>query len=453
MRKYLTIFFVVMVGLLLRIDVAFNTELWGDESLTVAISENTSYYDLVAQSDKYYDKYAPSGYYTLLKVWMDIGVFHAHWFRLLSIILYLPTIYFIYKTAQNISRLKNFDIFSTFIFAVHPLIVNQGFQVRPYALALFFLSGGVYFLFKKEIKTRDLVFSAILLSLSLYSAYVAVWYLVVLAICNLFVDENLKERVLKVTFFSFLFTIPQQFVLIRNIFGNNLMPPGSLAGYSFTLEYIFFHIKNIFGIHFQNQNFSYFSLLLFLYLFFNTNKNKKIILFKQMSILILLVPMAVSAYFFPLFIDRNLTTVSLLIAFILAYYIAENLKNKKYLHLIFPLLLLTHYLQVSFSKEQFYFQGGLESFSNQISKTNGDVYFLSTVHQHTLTGYYFKKANIKASKIHTVFDDKNLGTFNATGHFFFVYSENCHDSMSCVRLKKEIENRCKTSLCTWLHPI
>lgn len=453
MRRHFFLWLAVIVGLLIRIDVAYNTELWGDESLTVLISEVTPYYDLITQSDLFYDKYASSGYYTLLKVWIDIGFFDAAWFRSLSVLFYFPTVYFIYKTARNISKTKYFGVFTVLIFSVHPLLANQAFQVRPYALSLFLLSGAIYFLFKRTNQLSDLIISACFFSLSVYSAYVAVWPLVVLVLSIFFVNQKMSKKLYVVTGISFLLTIPQQYILVRNIFGKSLIPPGSLAGYEFSFEYIFFHLKSIFGIHFKSHILQYLGAGYFVYLFVIKTKSKTIILFKKMSVLILLIPLLVSSYFFPLFIDRNLVTVSLLTVFILAYFITENLEKKRYVHLIIPLILVTHFFLVSYSKEQFYYQVGLESFSQKIKESDGRVYFLGDVHQHTLTGYYFKKAGLNTNKIHRILDADDMLHTSNKDDLFIIYSNYCEEESNCKMLIDVAKENCIQQNCTWLHPI
>ena len=104
----------------LRATMAFSTELWGDESISVEIATKTSFSSLITQSIEYWDVVHPSGYYLLLKVWIAIGFFNDDWIRSLSLFFFLPTLAGMYKLARLFNLDHKVALLSMLIFSIHP---------------------------------------------------------------------------------------------------------------------------------------------------------------------------------------------------------------------------------------------------------------------------------------------------------------------------------------------
>jgi uncharacterized membrane protein len=136
MTKYYILTLIgVLFGLYLRMNVAYTTDFWLNETLSIVASKHASYINLLLQNNDYWDFSHPSLYYVILKIWMSAFPFTEAWIRNLSLMFFLPSSLLVYLIAKRMH--KNAGYVAVIWCSGNPLFVGLGYQARMYAMAIF----------------------------------------------------------------------------------------------------------------------------------------------------------------------------------------------------------------------------------------------------------------------------------------------------------------------------
>lgn len=455
-KKLLTLIFIFLLGFFLRVSVAYSTQLWGDESISVYLAREVSFKDLFFQNGEYFDTVHPSGYYLLLKLWLFIGFFDDNWIRTLSLAFFPLTLLVIYKLGREVFNNKKTIFLVLLLFAVHPLLVNLGYQARPYALTLFFCSLSMLFLLSDSRKfSKSMFFSAFFLALASYFDYLALWLVMSLLILSLvfyFIDFKLAQRIFNNSVLSLIFTFPQLLVLVNNYAQFGVIIPGSVPQDSFTLRYFLQETYKILGFYFENNFLSLIFLLIFLAASIYKSlllKNKKLLFLGILSIINILLPILFSVVKNPVYLDRNLSLTSILWCFILANCLIEFFTQKKFkLFLIFGSILFLFFI-FSLQRKGFLYQSDLEEMAKDLVETDSIAIFIADDLNFTFKGFYFPKFKVKKEqlffldphKIELSSSDKNIILSDKSK--YILYSEDCLNDATCFNLKNQVLNLCE----------
>lgn len=196
-RFKVTIFIIVVLGLLLRIQPIIKTSMWDDEVISVNIARNTSIATLFIQSRDYWDMVHPPFYYIILKLLLRISD-HDYLLRGFSVLFYplsLAVILALLRTESNKSK-----IITAALFSFHPLIVKLQYQARMYSIAIFANLLGIFFIQKylKTGKKLDLFLSTLTLTLAFHLDYLTIWVIISLIFYLLSLFRKHKTEVILV---------------------------------------------------------------------------------------------------------------------------------------------------------------------------------------------------------------------------------------------------------------
>lgn len=182
--SYVIITSIILLGLFLRVKVAYYNDFWINKSFSLSIAQSVNFSDLFFKTNNYWGVFHPSFYYILLKFWIILFSNNVASARSLSILFYFTTAFILYKLCN-----KHLDKSSTniwiLLFAIHPFLVNLGFQARMYASTLFLCTTALYFILNYLYLNKNYFKSVIFLSLALYFDYLTIWVLGRLALASL----------------------------------------------------------------------------------------------------------------------------------------------------------------------------------------------------------------------------------------------------------------------------
>ena len=157
-----------------------NTSLWGDESFTaVAVSKNFFKMLSIVAKDT-----APPLYYISLFIWTRIFGSSEVAIRSLSVLLYLGTIFIVFKIAKKVWNKKT-AFLAALLTLANPFLFPFAFEGRMYAILVFFVALSFYYFIignyrrLKSANTSSMEWGYILASAAaLYSHHYAVFALV-----------------------------------------------------------------------------------------------------------------------------------------------------------------------------------------------------------------------------------------------------------------------------------
>lgn len=129
-RDNLYIWFIVLIGSVLRFHNLAGKSLWYDEACSVSFTQYSW------QGVIFHRYMLKPVYFFLLKLW--VGLFGTNEFvvRTLSVIFGSFSIFLIYKLGKNLFN-RNIGLISAFILSISPYHVYYSQQVRNYSLFLF----------------------------------------------------------------------------------------------------------------------------------------------------------------------------------------------------------------------------------------------------------------------------------------------------------------------------
>jgi len=218
-----SIIFIILFGFFLRLNAAINQSFWQDEVYILNVSRQHSVNQLLLLQQE--DKAHPQLYYLLSNL---IARYNTSPFvlRLPSLIAFIPAVVFIYLIGVVVFSRRT-GILASFIFAVHPFFVNQGFQAKMYALTYFFVLGGLFFALRavRDRKFRWSFLSGLFSAAAFYTDYSTVWYLLSLLsawLISSLVWKEQRRSLLKSLSLTFMVTalfISVDLPLFLNYFG------------------------------------------------------------------------------------------------------------------------------------------------------------------------------------------------------------------------------------------
>lgn len=144
-KRNLTLIFIFIIGLVLRLYRLGANDLWYDEALSFNFAENLSFSYIIRDLH-------PPLYYLFLSSWIKIFGASELALRLPSVIFSAAAILVIYKIGEIVFNHKT-GILAALIFALSPFQVWYAQEARSYALSVFLVS--LAFMFLSQILYRD----------------------------------------------------------------------------------------------------------------------------------------------------------------------------------------------------------------------------------------------------------------------------------------------------------
>jgi mannosyltransferase len=262
--------FIIILALIVRL-INLNQSFWLDEAAQVIESARPFMDQFQLAAD-----FHPPLYHVILHFWMKFGISEI-WVRILSVILGLLSIYFIYKISSVFKQEKIGKI-AAFLLAISPYHIWYSQEVRPYMLFVTVSLFSSWLFFKKE-----WFWYGLSVILGLYSHY---FFPVLLLSHGLLVFRFYKKSCMnwiKSIVFGGIFFIPWIPSFIQQVkIGTNGFFSGwtDIVSVSVTKAVPLTFIKFVFGKTSISQNYIYisltvFTLILFCYSAVNCWKDKK----------------------------------------------------------------------------------------------------------------------------------------------------------------------------------
>lgn len=444
---WMIVFIISLVfGFSVRLYYGLSTDLWGDEAITYFIAKNSSWFDLIFSTGKYWDFVHPPMYYIYSKLGLLFG--NQDWlFRLLALIWFVPSLFLVNEIGKKLGN-KNTGLIAMSLFALHPLLNGLAFQVRPYPLVIFFMLLFLnLFLGKLNNKSKySDWFLGFILAVSFYADYATVWLVFSLIFFAVWLWMSNKNEVfkfvLKVLMFFTIFAAYQIFILIRLLFAfKGDVIAGSVR--FFTFQGFSQEFALLFG-------FGMFSLSLVIAIAFcfailrkrNTRINQFLVVVVLSSLILSVI---YSLWRQPIFLAKNLVVVSISLIFILAQF-HKNIRN--YIMIVLILLL---YGYRSFNAYGFLYSVDLGKNIKESQVSNDDI-VVSFVDSFDSFSYYLetnhKSSQILISNKLTLHDRDKLRNQNKI-ILLTDYCENAPDLLyNCTNLLKTFEQEfCTNKIC------
>lgn len=407
-----------MIGIAVRFYYGLSTDLWGDEAISYFLAKRTNWFDLLYSTGEYWDLVHPPLYYLYLKIVLFLG--NQDWLlRLASLIWFFPSVFLVFLIGKQIGG-KKVGLLAISLFSLHPLINNLAFQVRPYAMVIFFILLALY-LFSKiishEFENKEWLLGLILAA-AFCTDYAAVW------------------PIAGILFFGFITLLKKQYVLTIKI-AKLLFYFAAFASYQliFLVKLLLsYEGKAIIGGRANENSFSWFieqlnsltgsnilivtALSIFIIILHYLKSRKIKASFNQFILLALFCAFTFSAFysffFQPIFLARNLLIVSLVIILILAQ-LQINLRSS-----LLIILFLFIYGKQSIQSMGFLYVVGMDNFIESIKSEK--VTLVSFIEFQNHLDYYLEENNKSFSVVR--YDNgqeiENL-THKSNQRIIFVY--------------------------------
>ena len=166
----------------MRLIPALNLDFCFDEAYTF-FTRDHSFYRLI-----WFDPAHPPFFYWLMKAWSLIRT-DTFFLRLPSLSFSFFSFILIFLIAKTIKFNKYFPILTVFFFSISVLNIEESFQLRMYALALFLMLLSLYsylkILFKTKYSKLFLIIFCLANFLGILTDYSFIWYFLALFIANL----------------------------------------------------------------------------------------------------------------------------------------------------------------------------------------------------------------------------------------------------------------------------
>lgn len=166
------IWLIILVGLAIRL-IFLNQSLWIDEATSILTAKNFSFLGIITKFSP--GDFHPPFYYLLLKVWIiSFGTSEIAG-RLLSVLVGILTILFIYKIGSEAVN-KKVGLIAAALLATSGLFVYYSQEARMYALTAFLVTLLIFSFVKvvKKGRVGDWVIFSVLLALIAATDYVAI---------------------------------------------------------------------------------------------------------------------------------------------------------------------------------------------------------------------------------------------------------------------------------------
>ncbi|NMA29968.1 MAG: glycosyltransferase family 39 protein, partial [Candidatus Pacebacteria bacterium] len=311
-----------LVGTLIRFYYGLNTDLWNDEAISYFISRDTTWTDLFFSKGNYHDLMHPPLYYIFLKLMLIINE-ADWWLRLTSLVWFFPSIYLVYKIASFFKNRKT-TLLAISLFSLHPLLINLAFQVRSYSLLIFFMLFIIYMICSNffQPKLSKTIFIALLLSISFFINYGAIWLifsLFFLGIYLFFSEQKIHSKNLFLSLILFfVFSIYQIIILLNYLLIKKIGSPIAGSVPYFDINWLIYHLRMLLG----NDYIGFYLPLILIINTINFKKNKLLInqFFFFSFLTTVLLAIIISIFLFPVFLARQLVLFSIISVFVFAQF-------------------------------------------------------------------------------------------------------------------------------------
>lgn len=204
------IFLILLLGLILRL-VNLNQSLWLDEATQVLLS-NDPIKNIIFQRGA---DFHPPLSYILLHFWLFFGTSEI-WFRLLSVIFGVLTIWVLYKFSSEIIS-KKIGILSALLLALAPYHIYYSQEIRMYSESTFFALLTMLFFYRiiKNNNFKNSLFYILSLTALIYTHYDGFFLILTQFVFLLLYKKELLISFVKKIFFVILLFIPwlPQFII------------------------------------------------------------------------------------------------------------------------------------------------------------------------------------------------------------------------------------------------
>jgi len=124
----------VLVGIVLRVINALQTQLWRDEAYIIITGQNNTFIDLLFQN--HWDKLHPPFYFIFIHFWQMLSI-DPFFLRLPSIIATVATLYLLPILAKNLfPRNNSFPFFVLFFYVFSHTQISLNMVARPYPFVI-----------------------------------------------------------------------------------------------------------------------------------------------------------------------------------------------------------------------------------------------------------------------------------------------------------------------------
>ncbi len=434
---------VVILGFFLRLRVALFADLWLDEVFSWSLAQ-LPLVDLIFSKGQYWDFVHPPLYYILLKLWM-LGGDSETWMRSLSLLFYVGNSVLLFLIGRKLFSTKS-GLVVLALYAVNPFFVNLDFQVRMYAMAVFFQLLFLWFFVSKYLKktqllTRDMLILGGLLALAFYVDYSAAWLVLSVVFRAFFFGERKKQKYFWLVIGTFVSLTSYQLVVLYKTLSGGVRPGSVPADMSFA--FIFEQVLNIIGILDLSQHWfkviCVCAYIFFTFVFLKLRKKESVSNY-WLLLAIVVLPIFVSLVFSkvvsPIFLSRNMLISAVAVIFFVSG-MTENVFSKVAL-LPVTILILVFLLQ-SASLHGFKITKGFKEIVNGgRSVSNPVILYLPQTYHHPLSMYYLPRLGKKVNKTEQQFigskEDLQTLVDRKNGTFWVLYSDTCLGNKHCTDL-------------------
>jgi uncharacterized membrane protein len=199
------IFLIFFFAFIIRL-IALNQSLWMDEAVTSKVAMTYDFSDIVSKFSP--TDFHPPLYYLFMKSWTNVFGYSEVALRFPSIMFSLLTGYFIYKIASLFhgSIVKEWPVI---FFLFNPLIVYYSQEARMYMMAVFLLTGGLYYFLKYQKKSsniKDIFMMNLFFALAFFSFYGSAFFIATIFLYFLY-KKNYKIFILNTLYFILVFLV------------------------------------------------------------------------------------------------------------------------------------------------------------------------------------------------------------------------------------------------------
>lgn len=425
------------IGLAIRFYYALNTDLWGDEAISYFISKRNSYSDLFFSKGDYLFLDHPPLYYIFLKIMLIFN--NAEWWlRLTSLIWFFPSVYLVYKISSFFQN-RNSTYLSISLFSLHPLLINSAFQVRSYAMIIFFMLLTIYLvsLNLKQPKLFRSFLIGVLLTVCFFTNYASIWLIAGLFFFMIYLFLSKRKLLAQNLLYSLCVFIVTGFLQIHVLVNYFLESKTQHLPFThsvpfFNVSWIIYQLQMLFG----NDYLEFYIPLFLVINIFNLQKNKSLLnpFFFFLSLTTVVLSVITSVFLFPNFVARQLVLFTLVSVFIFAQF---HQKTSQKFVLIITLLLFTIN---SLNAYEFLFLKNIESNIQDQIVSNSTV--LAT-DNYDVINYYLEINNIN-SPVYSIEEElinqdlKNKLLALPSQKMFFVINDKASDAD--LKLKQDLQN-------------
>lgn len=176
--KRIHVLAVFIIALVVRF-IALDQSLWLDEATTARVATQYDYFGIISKFSL--SDFHPPLYYVYMKFWTGIFGASEVALRMPSVIFSMVAGYLVYLMA---------GIWAAAFFLFNPLVVYYSQEARMYMMAVFLLTGALYYLRKLSTKNvANLIFFNVFLILSFYTFYGSIFLIIPMFIYLLYKKE------------------------------------------------------------------------------------------------------------------------------------------------------------------------------------------------------------------------------------------------------------------------